>query len=622
MYFEYVKRLYAEIYNQVKSLFYKDNGPIIGIQIDNEYGHCHGLKGDEGRKHMMTLKKLAVDTGFDVPFYTATGWGGAIVVEGEFLPVMAAYVEGSWEQHIDKVPPNINFVFTSVRDDLTVGSDLADTKIYEPTYNMYDYPFATCELGGGMQATYQRRPIITVDDTEAMAFVKLGSGAAMLGYYMYHGGTNPLGQLSTLQESRETGSPNDLPKLSYDYQAPLNEYGLTNPSYKALRRLHLFVKSHEEMLAKSSCCIPNDRQIRPDDPSTLRYAVRYLDNTGFIFINNYQHNLEMEPQESLLFSVNVNGEEISFPAISLKPGQWRMLPFNLDLSGIMLKCSTMQPLSTIRHPESHYYFFYGEPGQEIEYHFDPRTVKEVISGNIEQDDAKLVISQQFANDCGILDPIILRNDLGIKVHIVTLTKEQASNFNLYQLNGETYALISDKDIFLDENQVQCLSVGIPEATVLAFPELPEGQIISKYITNEKVSIFSKYHITWNPVNPKVTLEQMGTTSEGHLRYRIMSDQDILNGCGDVFLNIDFEGDVAEITHNGELKADYFYNGLTWRIGLKRFAHIIHTGEWILDISPLYEDAYVYLDKWPEMVDGKALRLVKYEVLPEYRLFLK
>ena len=105
-----------------------------------------------------------------------------------------------------------------------------------------------------------------------------------------------------------------------------------------------------------------------------------------------------------------------------------------------------------------------------------------------------------------------------------------------------------------------------------------------------------------------------------MQYRISADLDFMNGCSDVYLYIDFEGDVAEITRDGELMADYFYTGLTWRIGLKRFTKQLSSGEWILDISPMYKDAYVYLDKWPEMRDGKALGLVRYSVVPEYRIF--
>ena len=45
-YFKEVEKLYKEIYAQVKGLLLKDGGPIIGLQIENEYGHCGGLCGE------------------------------------------------------------------------------------------------------------------------------------------------------------------------------------------------------------------------------------------------------------------------------------------------------------------------------------------------------------------------------------------------------------------------------------------------------------------------------------------------------------------------------------------------------------------------------------------------
>ena len=62
----------------------------------------------------------------------------------------------------------------------------------------------------------------------------------LLGYYMYHGGENPDGKLTTLMESQATGYRNDMPVKNYDFQAPLGEYGQIRPQYHWLRRLHLF----------------------------------------------------------------------------------------------------------------------------------------------------------------------------------------------------------------------------------------------------------------------------------------------------------------------------------------------------------------------------------------------
>lgn len=41
--------------------------------------------------------------------------------------------------------------------------------------------------------------------------------ANLMGYYMYVGGSNPVGEKRTFQSSG--------PRISYDYQAPIREFG-------------------------------------------------------------------------------------------------------------------------------------------------------------------------------------------------------------------------------------------------------------------------------------------------------------------------------------------------------------------------------------------------------------
>jgi hypothetical protein len=81
---------------------------------------------------------------------------------------------------------------------------------------------------------------------------KLGAGAVAYGYYMYHGGTNPDGKLSTFQESQASGSLNDLPLKGYDYQAPLGEFGQVHPVFSDLKILHLFLHDFGAQLAHTS----------------------------------------------------------------------------------------------------------------------------------------------------------------------------------------------------------------------------------------------------------------------------------------------------------------------------------------------------------------------------------
>jgi hypothetical protein len=82
VYQNYVKRYFAQIANQLKGLYYKDGGNIIGIQLENEYWY-----GKEGEPHIQWLKDTALENGIDVPMYTVTGWGDGSVPPFEVIPL-------------------------------------------------------------------------------------------------------------------------------------------------------------------------------------------------------------------------------------------------------------------------------------------------------------------------------------------------------------------------------------------------------------------------------------------------------------------------------------------------------------------------------------------------------
>ena len=101
-----------------------------------------------------------------------------------------------------------------------------------------------------MMTSYHRRILCLSHGCGIHALVKLGSGGASLGYYMYHGGENPDGKLTTLMESQATGYWNDLPVKDYDFQTALGQYGQIRPQYHLLRRFHLFLQEWGPALAE------------------------------------------------------------------------------------------------------------------------------------------------------------------------------------------------------------------------------------------------------------------------------------------------------------------------------------------------------------------------------------
>ncbi|RGF34559.1 hypothetical protein DW081_00530 [Clostridium sp. AF46-9NS] len=236
-YLKYVDIFFTKIAEQADGYMHKDGGPVIGIQIENEYGHAGGPSDrEEGMAHMRTLRVMAEKKGLTAPYFSATGWGGAYGPEG-FLPVLGGYVDAPWANHTHELAASENFLFQPFHDDANIASDFAEGQSGF-TFDTSKFPYLTAELGGGLQVTAHRRTYPYPEDIEAQTICMLGAGANLIGYYMYHGGVNPDGKYTTLQESKATGYANDLPVKSYDFQTCLRENGLPSESYYRLRKHH------------------------------------------------------------------------------------------------------------------------------------------------------------------------------------------------------------------------------------------------------------------------------------------------------------------------------------------------------------------------------------------------
>ena len=251
-YLKYVQRFYGEIGRQLKGLFWKDGGPIIGVQIENEY---HERGPGRGEEHILTLKRLAREAGLEAPFYSVTGWDDAAVPGREVIPVFGGYPDGFWYRSLEPLPPSPNYFFTPIRCEENVGDNLCSLRP-DIDRKFAPFPFLTAEMGGGMELAYHRRPLMSADDIAALDVVKLGSGVTLYGYYMFHGGTNPDGRQTTLQESQATGYPQDLPVKGYDFQAPLGEFGQMRESFRDLKTIHLFLQDFGADLAPMTAYFP------------------------------------------------------------------------------------------------------------------------------------------------------------------------------------------------------------------------------------------------------------------------------------------------------------------------------------------------------------------------------
>ena len=362
---KYVDRLYRQIGIQCEGLFGSTpDAPIIGVQIENECG------GDVW-PYMMALKQLALKAGIRPPFFTRTGWPAIQNASfGEMLPLYGDYADGFWDRELTDMPGGYPDAFAFRESRL---SNVIATEVFGKNQSRVmeagdlTYPYFTCELGGGMTPSYARRIHIFDHDAVALSVCKVGSGSNLPGYYMYHGGTNPYNPRHSMGET--TDSPftnwNDLPYMSYDFQAPVGEMGQINHSYYELRRLHSFLSNWGEELSDLDAVFPSTNIEDGRKDSILRYTVRTDGMKGFVFVNNYTRLMPMTDKQGVQWKLNrTDGSSLVFPKrpVTIMDSVVCWFPFGIQCSGLTLDYATAMPYD-IAGDE---YLFAAVPGVPVE----------------------------------------------------------------------------------------------------------------------------------------------------------------------------------------------------------------------------------------------------------------
>ena len=463
-----VQTLYQEIGKQLNGLLWKDGGPVIGIQVENEYGY-------DGA-HLLRLKQMAEKVGIDVPIYTRTGWPNLRrpVPFGELLPFYGDYAEGFWDRVLTPMPGRYwaAFTFAAVRTDTSVGNDQLGVREAMDEAGIARYPYLTCELGGGMETSYHRRIRIDPRDVESTGLVKLGSGGNLTGFYVYHGGTNPDGKLSTLQESQETTytNYNDMPVKTYDFQAPLGEFGQIRPQYHLLRRMSLFQHDFGGELATMPPVFPQKLVTSGRDSATLRWAVRSDGNSGFIFVNNYQRLLPMPARPNVQFELSLATVQMRIPIapITIPADSIFFWPFNLDLGGFKMPYATAQPICKLDDQGTTYAVFAQTPGVPSEFVFDANGVTiDSTTGTGAGDSSYFSDIQNVAPGTGAA--IQLHTADGKKLCVILL--DEATSITCWKgtFAGKERIFLSRAGLLFDGDKLRLQSSNPADLTVAILP---------------------------------------------------------------------------------------------------------------------------------------------------------
>lgn len=603
-YLKYVKRLYEEIGRQLEGLYYKDGGTIIGTQIENEHQHSAAPWGitypgepkdmtsatydanitmigvsvqdkkittaDLGDLHMKTLKKMAEEAGIQTPLYTATGWGNAAVIGEEAIPVTAAYTYPFWAK------PGMS--------PFCMFKDIQKNPDYAPVrYDTEKYPSFCAEMGVGIQMIYTRRPIVTAKAAEALMVRTLGSGANGIGYYMYHGGSTPkMGPTAFFSDE-----PMGMPKISYDFQAPLGEFGLEHGSYRALRLLHLFLNDFSSQLAPMETVLPKGyEQMTPDNRETLRYAARVKGKSGFVFMVNFQdHDTARVDQKDLCLRLKFANETLRIPSqgtFTLPKDESLILPFNFQMEDALLKYATAQLLLKLDDKGMDHYFFFVPEGIRPKFVFDKTTV----AGK-----------HCYTPEAGLKSTFMVKTSGGKRFKVTTLTREQA--LNACKVDGKL--LITSSMVLPEAGRVRLLNMGDP---------------VFRYVEYPSAKGFKEQMKEVPSVQPEYTFRKVGSR---RLAVRFSGKE--YPQVNDYFLQLDYTGDVAMAFLKGELVLDHFYYGAPWKISLKRFQQELTDEELSFYIRPLWKNAPFLSDlpgeAVPDFSKGSVARVDSVQVVPQY-----
>jgi len=199
-YTEAVERYIKALALQVKGFQITNGGPILMVQVENEYGSY----GND-RTYMKWIQQVWKDNGIEVPFYTSDG-ATPFMLEAGSLPDAAIGLDpGTNEENFaeaTKANPNV------------------------PSFCSELYPGWLTHWGEKWQ-----RP----DTASLMSDVKwLMDHKKSFNFYVIHGGTN-FGYWAGANSFSPTQYQPDV--TSYDYDAPINEMGQATPKYYALRNI-------------------------------------------------------------------------------------------------------------------------------------------------------------------------------------------------------------------------------------------------------------------------------------------------------------------------------------------------------------------------------------------------
>lgn len=610
-YLDRVGAYFDAVAGQLEGLYWQDGGSIVVVQLENELSHApndwstlfgytatdhRGPEGEEFTRHMETLQELARSSGIRPPYFAMTGWRTAGDVPDGFLPSYAGYMDLHHR-------PGANNVLTTF------------------TYADYPYrgrlPVIFSELGTGSPARAAYRPMTPTPMTVTTALTRLGSVESIfLGYYMFHGGTNPVRGDGFGWMTKEPA----FALRSYDFWAPVSEFGERRDSFYALNLVNRFVQDFGAELADMQVVHPDDPVTDPDD-DRVRTVIRSDGNSAFVFISNYGNNIPLGDRKDVRFDVTLRDETMRFPRhepLQIAAGDGVILPVALDLGAdVVLASGLAWPIARMSSGTTKTTVLAAVQGR-TEYvlrgvRADDLAVPEDSAIIEETDGVTVIFPASDASTITVSRP-------GGLVKIVTISRDQARHLQSFG-EGAHRVLVTSPDEFDGTAR---------EITVSRRRELGESFDVGSTVSTIRADgAVSAFEITLPPAPSSEDALVVERLSETRVVITAApgASADSPDPLPDLWADIAYTGDLCRLfdAETGLLIGDDFNRGIPWRLKLGRFsgqlrsrgvqlrAEPIARKESIIDPTGILLDNVTYIEGVVEIRDIRLTQTVRVPV---------
>lgn len=373
-------------------------GPVIMVQIENEYGHPQYLNEEEKKDYVRFLYQVAAGYGFDVPLM------------------------GNDMQFVQKDPgdPILSKIYDTVDAYFDSYQNLEELLTNQRKLNA-NAPLGCAEYGlAGAEATVR---------------TMLGLGTDYLDEYLFRGGS----QFSYAAKGYEFAG--------YSPNAIVEEGGYTLPNYGPMKTTAMFLRQFGENIARAE---PAPEAATVAD-SEVWVRQRNNGEQGFLFVRSDERGvsdrslaLQSASEQHISYVDPKSHQKCVIPAHSrllLTREQTRLLPLNLPLDGnSFLAYSTADLLGRYRYSDRTWLVFYGDPGQigEASFHFSSKPDTLNADAIWDEGNQEAVLLFPFGERDQVLP---VTKDLSL----LLISRERAYRAKEFLIDGKRSLLISSAD---------------------------------------------------------------------------------------------------------------------------------------------------------------------------------